>query len=143
MAPLLLTGVALTHQVLTATHELTAWKGGGFGMFATVDSHTTRTIYTLIERRDGSVFDTSKPFGAFNRNDLSPGMLRASTFPDDQALEKIARGVLRDYSLFFDDASTPDDDAVSATVEIHSLEFDSVTSEATSTLIKSLSVKAS
>ncbi len=143
VAPVILTVVALGHQVLTATHDLNPWKGGGFGMFATVDSPGTRTIYTLVTRQDGSVFDTSKPFGAFNRNDSSANAIRTATFPDDSSLRKMADGVLSEYTLFVDDPATPDDDAVAVTVEIHSIEFDSTSSTATSTLVRSITVDAS
>ncbi|QDU69784.1 hypothetical protein [Engelhardtia mirabilis] len=40
----LLVGVALLHHWLVIKDGLTQWKGGGFGMFSTVDSGGTRAI---------------------------------------------------------------------------------------------------
>jgi hypothetical protein len=44
VAPLVLVAVAGRHVQLRASSDLTAWKGGGFGMFSTVDSPGTRLV---------------------------------------------------------------------------------------------------
>lgn len=109
-------------------------------MFATVDSLANRTVYTLVNRRDGSTYDTSKPFGAFNRNDGSMAIQRAVSFPDDSALEKLAIGVLDEYTLYYDDPATPDDDAVSVIVEVHTIRYSSKDSVMTSKVLRSFTL---
>lgn len=49
--PAVLIGIALNQIVLAKTQDLTSWKGGGFGMFASVDSPSTRIIrgYFVID----------------------------------------------------------------------------------------------
>ena len=44
VAPLALLAVAGWHVGLRASSDLTPWKGGGFGMFSTVDSPGTRLV---------------------------------------------------------------------------------------------------
>ena len=50
VVPLLLLGVALTQMVMAHTLQLSPWKGGGFGMFSTVDSPGMR--FLAIRARD-------------------------------------------------------------------------------------------
>jgi hypothetical protein len=52
-APALLCVVAARQIALVRTERLTPWKGGGFGMFATVESGATRIVKIRLERRDG------------------------------------------------------------------------------------------
>lgn len=55
LVPLVLTVVAL-YQVTTAlTEDLTPWKGGGFGMFATADHPETRVLRTYFDSEVGRV----------------------------------------------------------------------------------------
>ena len=42
LAPAILIVVACTQRVFVHTHDLTAWKGGGFGMFSTFEPRTLR-----------------------------------------------------------------------------------------------------
>lgn len=44
VAPLVLVAVAGRHVQLRASSDLTPWKGGGFGMFSTVDSPGSRLV---------------------------------------------------------------------------------------------------
>ncbi len=48
VAPALLVVVATVQLSLALTQELTPWKGGGFGMFATVDEPGTRVIEVSV-----------------------------------------------------------------------------------------------
>ena len=41
--------VAIVQVVLAKTSGLTAWKGGGFGMFSTLDNAPFRTIRIFVE----------------------------------------------------------------------------------------------
>ena len=44
LAPALLVAVASTQIALSRTFDLTAWKGGGFGMFSTLDHAGYRVV---------------------------------------------------------------------------------------------------
>jgi hypothetical protein len=50
-----LTVVALLQLTLAHAGTLTPWKGGGFGMFATVDSRGTRFFRVRVATGDGEV----------------------------------------------------------------------------------------
>ena len=45
----LMTAVAVIQIVLATTADISAWKGGGFGMFATIDGPSTRRVRVLVE----------------------------------------------------------------------------------------------
>ena len=53
--PLLLCAVAATQLYLVNTHDLSRWKGGGFGMFTTVDSPSSRFLRVYLDTPDGEV----------------------------------------------------------------------------------------
>jgi hypothetical protein len=55
VAPALLCAVALMQIVAARTTRLTAWKGGGFGMFSTVDSPSARFIRIELDTDRGTV----------------------------------------------------------------------------------------
>ena len=46
----LLVGVASVQIVLAHTSGLSAWKGGGFGMFASTDAGATRHLHAFVVR---------------------------------------------------------------------------------------------
>ena len=46
----LLVGVASVQIVLAHTSGLSAWKGGGFGMFASTDAGATRHLHAFVLR---------------------------------------------------------------------------------------------
>ena len=48
-APLVLILIACLQIYLTQTQELSRWKGGGFGMFSTLDSPSARFLRISIE----------------------------------------------------------------------------------------------
>jgi hypothetical protein len=47
----LLVGVALTHVYRVEVFDLTPWKGGGFGMFSTLDGRDSRRLFVLLVRQ--------------------------------------------------------------------------------------------
>jgi hypothetical protein len=51
--PLLLISVATAQLITARTSLLTPWKGGGFGMFSTVDAPHTRFLRIALETPDG------------------------------------------------------------------------------------------
>jgi hypothetical protein len=52
---LVLTAVALVQLSLAHHAKLTAWKGGGFGMFSTVDSPSARFVRCSVSTHDGDL----------------------------------------------------------------------------------------
>src|SRR5262245_55806147 len=54
-APLVLVIVAIQQLYLAHTEHLTPWKGGGFGMFSTVDSRAARFLRIYVSTADGEV----------------------------------------------------------------------------------------
>jgi hypothetical protein len=52
-APVLLIVIAAAQIVLARAHALTPWKGGGFGMFSTVDSRNARFLRTYVRTEEG------------------------------------------------------------------------------------------
>ncbi len=54
-APALLTTLACTQLFFGLNFGLTPWKGGGFGMFSTVDSPGGRTVRVYLETDDGDL----------------------------------------------------------------------------------------
>jgi RNase H-fold protein (predicted Holliday junction resolvase) len=55
IAPALLVAVALVQLHVSRTTWLTPWKGGGFGMFSTVDSPGARFLRIVLETDTGYV----------------------------------------------------------------------------------------
>ena len=55
LAPVLLATLACIQIFLGLKFELTPWKGGGFGMFSTVDSPGARSIRVYLETDDGEL----------------------------------------------------------------------------------------
>jgi len=53
--PLLLCAVAATQLYLVDARSLSRWKGGGFGMFTTVDSPSSRFLRIHLDTADGQI----------------------------------------------------------------------------------------
>jgi len=52
-APIVLIGIACLQLYLAHVHDLTPWKGGGFGMFSTVDSQGARFLRIYLLTAEG------------------------------------------------------------------------------------------
>lgn len=65
LPPALLTIVALQQIVLTKTSSLVPWKGGGFGMFSSVDSERSRMLraFVLVDDRSYAVVGSIDALG--------------------------------------------------------------------------------
>jgi hypothetical protein len=50
----LLVSIACTQIVLTRAADLSPWKGGGFGMFATIDGTSTRYVRVFVRAPERS-----------------------------------------------------------------------------------------
>lgn len=53
-APALLCAVALGQRYLAEAHELDSWKGGGFGMYASMHAKGNRFVSVTVTLGDGS-----------------------------------------------------------------------------------------
>lgn len=55
IVPVLLVVVAITQIYMVNTASLSRWKGGGFGMFSTIDSPSARFLRVYVETDDGEI----------------------------------------------------------------------------------------
>jgi len=83
---LLLVAVALSQVVLARSQGLLAWKGGGFGMFATVDGVELREVRALT--RSGERVEVPAPLFREER--------RARIHPSTRNLEALAQALARE-----------------------------------------------
>jgi hypothetical protein len=83
----LLTVVAVCQIVLATTADLTPWKGGGFGMFATLDHNAYRRLDVVIEGPERSEALEIPP-------SLEVAAARASAFPAELMLRSLAEDVV-------------------------------------------------
>lgn len=84
VAPVLLVLVASVQFVVAQSGELSPWKGGGFGMFSTVDSPDARFLRIYLVD-DGERIPVLLPARAEGE------WLRGRTFPTDDRLRRIAQ----------------------------------------------------
>lgn len=78
--------VALRQIHLARTEELSPWKGGGFGMFASTDSGPLRRLRLTVETEDRSE-RVRVPA------ELELLALRAKTLPSEAWLRRVARSI--------------------------------------------------
>jgi hypothetical protein len=83
----ILLGVFATQVALARTAALTPWKGGGFGMFSTLDHGAYRRLSVIVQAPDRS-----------EGLDLSPSLeeseARAVALPTDWLLRRLAIAVV-------------------------------------------------
>jgi hypothetical protein len=84
---ILLTVIALTQIALARSTDLTAWKGGGFGMFSTLDHGAYRYVDVLIDGPERSEALEIPP-------SLETAAARAAACPSDWLLRALAEGVV-------------------------------------------------
>jgi hypothetical protein len=83
---LLLAVVAICQIVLSKAADLTPWKGGGFGMFATLDHNAYRRLDVVVEGTERSEALEIPP-------SLEADAARAAAFPVQWMLRSLAEGV--------------------------------------------------
>ena len=87
VAPVLLIAVALCQIGLAKTSGLTPWKGGGFGMFSTLDHGAYRGVDVVIEAPDRSEAQEIPP-------SLEELAARTAAYPADWLLRRLAEGIV-------------------------------------------------
>ncbi len=85
--PVLLVVVAVCQIGLAKAAGLTAWKGGGFGMFSTLDHGAYRGVDVVIEAADRSEAQHIPP-------SLEEIAARAAAYPSDWLLRRLAEGIV-------------------------------------------------
>ena len=85
LAPLILCGIALVQFVLAHTVDLSPWKGGGFGMFSTVDTPAMRFISASGLDEEGRDIRVDA-FELMSESDR----LRWQSWPEPGVLERLA-----------------------------------------------------
>ena len=86
LPPAVLVAVAIVQIGLAQTVDLTAWKGGGFGMFSTLDHGAYRGVDIVVEAPDRSESLAIPP-------SLETAAARAAACPTDGLLRGLAEGV--------------------------------------------------
>lgn len=107
---LIMVVVAGNQHRLAHTRDLSPWSGGGFGMFASVDSPNGRHLRAYVQNsgvRKEIVFPS----------DLDDEVLRAATLPSDYRLRRLADSI----SMLEADSSFTWDEAV---IEVFSVRYD-------------------
>jgi hypothetical protein len=86
IAPAVMAAIAATQIVLALAADLTPWKGGGFGMFSTLDHGAFRGVDVVVEAP-----------GRSEQLEIPPSLevlaARAASFPSDVMLERLVRAV--------------------------------------------------
>jgi hypothetical protein len=86
--PVLLCAIAFLQIVLAQTHALSPWKGGGFGMFSSVDSPSARFIRAYL-------IDGEQEYAVLLPRHLGSVAQQARTMPNPVTLNLIARETAR------------------------------------------------
>lgn len=90
--PLLLIVIALRQLFLVSTVKLTPWKGGGFGMFSSIDRPSNRVVEVRGITKSGRSLEIDL---AFENEVISPQQLKLiKTVPKQQLLELTAEKIL-------------------------------------------------
>lgn len=83
---LILAGVATVQIGLAKSAGLSAWKGGGFGMFSTIDDAPHRRMRVVVEAPDRSEEVALAP-------SIELDAVKATTLPTDRLLRRLAEAV--------------------------------------------------
>jgi hypothetical protein len=92
LAPVLLTTIAIAQGFCSRVGVLTPWKGGGFGMFSSIDHPEHRYLLLTAEDRDGHVYRVSLSIGRLFSPEFHRGL---GAFPTETRLRQIADSVFR------------------------------------------------
>lgn len=97
IAPALMTAVALIQARTIGENNLSRWKGGGFGMFSTIDSPGNRFVVFALLKRDKAVGDMLYTQGTFpeDNRQISAAQGAAVALPTKRNLEDLGRSLLQ------------------------------------------------
>jgi hypothetical protein len=127
LPPILLTVVAALQIAMAMTGDMTAWKGGGFGMFSTLDHGAFRGVDIVVEATERSEEIELFP-------SLQGPAARAVAFPSNRNLRRLARAVAereRRYAMPVD----------TVRLQVWRQEFDPLTLHATERVLRTFSYR--
>ena len=87
LAAVLLAAIGAAQIGFARVGGMTPWKGGGFGMFATLDHGAYRGVDVVVEAADRSEALKIAP-------SLEEAAARAATYPADWLLRRLAEGIV-------------------------------------------------
>lgn len=117
---LLLLSVAASHAVLVEGYGLSRWLGGGFGMFSTTDSSTSRHVHAFTTAGDGARSEIELPA------ELDELMRHTRVLPTPIAVARLAAAVAR----------LPAADGRPVEIEVWQTSYDAVTMAPSSRLLQ-------
>ena len=88
LVPALLTLVAVRQIYLARTQDLTFWKGGGFGMFSSVDPLRNRILRSYLITKNGEFLVSN-----YQAGDIEYLASCATSLPNDKNLTRLARSI--------------------------------------------------
>jgi hypothetical protein len=99
LVPAVLLTIAMMQVGFARAGTLADWKGGGFGMFATLDRPDNRFLRVTATDRAGQTYLVRVPYGRFPSIPAlaSAHAARTVAFPTDVRLRAIAEAVLRSH----------------------------------------------
>ncbi len=129
VVPTILVTVFCIQYILVQHYNLSQWKGGGFGMFSTIDSPNERSLKIILNTDDGQVSVNKYSINGFNIQEIN----KIETIPCKtklQALHKIIISKTWVCNSFYDSG----ENQVCRTAKVHQadqdfipLQFESVT----------------
>ena len=118
---LLCLAVAAAHATLVERYDLSRWLGGGFGMFSTTDSSTSRHVHAFTTAEDGGRIEIDLPA------ELDELMRHTRVFPTPSAVARLAAVIAR----------LPAATGRPVEVEVWQTTYDTVTMAPTSRVLRS------
>ena len=113
--------VAAAHAFLVERYDLSRWLGGGFGMFSTTDSSTSRHVHAFTTAEDGARVEIELP------DQLDELVRHTRVFPTPSAIGRLSAVIARRPGA----AGRP------VNVEVWQTTYDPVTMAPTSRLLRS------
>jgi len=95
VVPVLLVAIAVA-QIVTATYgTLSPWKGGGFGMFASIDGPASRSLFLSAVDFEGKTYFISPPFGrVYGRDEFQATFAsKLQILPSEALAARLARAL--------------------------------------------------
>jgi hypothetical protein len=108
LAPLVLVAVATTQVIVASTTNLTPWRGGGFGMFSTLDGQSERFLRITATMADGTSIPVQTVDLFAPSSPLLDEALAARANPSQRHLNALAAGIAAHLAIEGELAIVPD-----------------------------------
>jgi hypothetical protein len=123
---LLLLVIAVAHAVLVHRYDLSRWLGGGFGMFSTTDSSSSRHVHAFTMADDGARTEIELPA------ELDELVRHTRVLPTPSAVDRLSAVIAR----------LPGAAGRPVHVEVWQTTYDTVTMAPSSRLLRAGTTKA-